>query len=281
MADMELIKKLREETSARISDCLAASKETSSYADAVDWLRKKNILISGHQGIPADEGLLGHYFDDNAFTVIELSANTDFATKNREFTELMEELLVVASINKVSTVDQLLSITEGHPAESIKEISGKLGENIVVKNLWRLEEKGCVFGYYFHHDRRQGAVVALEAPSEEGPSEMETREVGKDLAMHVVFAKPKYMSREHVPLGLVNREKAFIKERLLDDPKNSKKPPEILEKITIGQLNKFYAQDCLTDQSYYRPDVKKSVSEFMKSEHPGVVVNYFHHFQVG
>ena len=96
--------------------------------------------------------------------------------------------------------------------------------------------------------------------------------------MHIVFAKPDYLSREQVPQAAVDREKAIIESRLKDDPKNAKKPPEIIEKIITGQLGKFYAQSVLVDQGYYKEE-KKPVSQILKDL--GVKVTRFERFQVG
>jgi elongation factor Ts len=158
-------------------------------------------------------------------------------------------------------------------SEVVKELAGKIGENIAVQKVKRV---GGAFGYYFHHDAKQGAAVELEGVEGE-----EARELGKDLAMHVVFAKPKYLTREEVSQKEIDKEKAIITERLKTDPKNAKKPAEILDKIATGQINKFFGQICLMDQPYYRPEVKKTVAQVLREKKAGVKIKRFEHFLIG
>jgi len=130
------------------------------------------------------------------------------------------------------------------------------------------------FGFYIHFDNKQGAAIEME-----GASDALFQKIGKDLAMHIVFAKPLYLSRDQVPAAAVEKEKTIIMARLADDPKNSKKPPQIIEKIVTGQLGKFFAQTVLVDQGYYKEE-KKTVAEVLK-ELGDIKVKRFERFHVG
>src|SRR5438445_158609 len=76
--------------------------------------------------------------------------------------------------------------------------------------------------------------------------------IGKDIAMHIVFAKPSYLTRDEVPQELLKKEMDIAMEKLKSDPKNANKPANILEKIVAGQVNKFYSTLVLPDQDYYK-----------------------------
>ncbi|MFH0938097.1 MAG: elongation factor Ts, partial [Planctomycetota bacterium] len=104
------------------------------------------------------------------------------------------------------------------------------------------------------------------------------RAVGKDIAMHIVFAKPEYLIREQIPSALVEKESEIATEKLKGDPKNANKPPEIMQKIAIGQVNKFFSTLVLPDQPYYK-DGKKTVAQVLKESN--ATVKRFVRFQVG
>jgi len=290
MADVsaQLVAKLREKTGARMMDCKkalvesqaqAAGKDEAAWlAEAQNWLRKKS-LDKGHAMAEraAAEGRLGYKLaaDGKALTVVEVTANTDFVAKNEEFLKLLDDVAGLADANKVDGVEKLRALPLGGTpvAEVIKALAGKIGENIGLKRVVRVEGE---FGYYIHHDSKQAAVVELEGVSGE-----QARALGKDLAMHVVSAKPVpiCVRREEVPPEMVAKEKEILEERLKGDPKNAKKPPQILAKIIEGQLGKFYAERCLLDQPYYRDD-KKTVAQVLK-ENGSAAVKRFVRFQVG
>jgi elongation factor Ts len=131
--------------------------------------------------------------DGKTLTVVEMTANTDFVTKNEEFRKLLNDLAGLCEALKIDSVDVLLRqrMNGRSVSEVVQELAGKIGENIAVKQVARVEGE---FGYYVHHDGRQAAVVELSGATGE-----KAQALGKDLAMHVVFAKPKCVTREEVP----------------------------------------------------------------------------------
>lgn len=277
--DAKLIKQLREGTGARMKDCVEALKVSEGdYEGAIAHLRKKNLAAGAKAaGRSAEEGTIGYKVadDDSSLVVVQLSANTDFVVKNDEFQALLKNLLSVTETSGADSAEELLEkeLDGRKISEVVKELAGKIGENIAVQKVKRVEGS---FGFYFHHDAKQGAAVQLEGVAGE-----EARELGKDLAMHVVFAKPKYLTREEVSQEEIDKEKAIITERLKTDPKNAKKPAEILDKIASGQINKFFGQICLMDQPYYRPEVKKTVAQVLKEKSAEAKIKGFEHFLIG
>ena len=103
--------------------------------------------------------------------------------------------------------------------------------------------------------------------------------LGKDIAMHIVFAKPSCLTREEVPQDLIKKETEIATERLKSDPKNASKPPEILNKIVAGQINKFYSNLVLPDQPYYRENAK-TVAQVLK-DNDNATIKRFVRFEVG
>jgi len=271
----EMVKQLRFKSGARMMDCKQALAACDGDFDkALAWLKQKN-LDTGADAVnkPAAEGLLGVRDTGDALTIVEMTANTDFAANNPLFRDTLTAVVWAAHENKLDSVEKLnaYETATGSVAKRLQELSGQIGENIAVKRVVRAEG---VFGHYVHFDNKQGALVELD-----GVSGVMAEKIGKDIAMHIVFAKPLYLSRDQVPADAVEKEKQIILARLADDPKNSKKPPQIVDKIVTGQIGKFFAQSVLVDQGYYKEE-KKSVAEILK-ELGDIKVKRFERFHVG
>jgi len=268
---MEQLKKLRQMTGARMLDCQKALKECGGdFDEAMAWLRKKNLAAGEATSTrAAEEGLLGCKVADDGKSIgmVELSANTDFVTRNDQFRQLLDQLAGLCQSKKLESPDALLKQEiEGRAvSEIVKELAGTMGENITIKRAAYVEGD---FGYYVHFDQKQGAIVVVE-----GVDGDKAKELGKELAMHVVFAKPTCLTRDEVPAEDVQKEKQIIQDRLKEEPKHANKPPQILEKIAEGQLGKFYSAVCLVDQPYFR-ESKKKVSDVLK-ENGGAKIKRF------
>ena len=278
-----LVGKLREKSGARLMDCKKALTETQAefggkgdapWIEAAEsWLRKKNISTSEKMTEKgAQEGLLGHKVAGNAITVVEMTANTDFVAKNEEFRKLLASLVDLADANKVDSLEKLNALSlNGVPVpEAVKLLAGKIGENITVKRVVRIEGE---FGYYIHFDDKQGAIVEIGGATGE-----KAQAIGKDIAMHIVFAKPNCLTRDEVSPDLIKKETDIATERLKSDPKNANKPPEIMAKIVSGQVNKFYSTLVLPDQAYYKEGAK-TVAQVLKDQN--ATVKRFVRFEVG
>ena len=114
-----------------------------------------------------------------------------------------------------------MSLNGTSVSDTVKALAGKIGENIGIKRVVRYEGE---IGYYIHHDNKQGAIVELGGVSGE-----KAQALGKDISMHIVFAKlPVASPRDEVSADLVKKETDIVTEKLKTDPKNASKPPEIL-----------------------------------------------------
>ncbi len=280
----QIVGKLREKTGQRLMDCKKALGETSAdsgkgeaaWVDSAEaWLRK-NGLDKGSKMAEksATEGLLGHKSaaDGRTLTVVEMTASTDFSARNAEFGKLLNDLVELADANKIDSADALnaLKINGMLVSDVVKELAGKIGENIGIKRVVRYTGD---IGFYIHHDNKQGAVVELTGVTGEKAAAL-----GKDIAMHVVFAKPTCMTREEVPQEALKKEMDIQMEKLKTDPKNAGKPANILEKIVQGQVNKFYGTMVLPDQEYYK-DGSKTVSKVLAES--GATAKRYTRFEVG
>lgn len=280
----QLVGKLREKSGQRLMDCKKALTETISSApqgdaawiDAAEgWLRKKGLdKGSAMAEKSATEGLLGYKIahGGHAITVVEMSASTDFSAKNAEFVKLLNELVELADENTIDSHEKLNALSHKGMSvvDTVKTLAGKIGENIGLKRVVRFEG---AFGYYIHHDNKQGAVVELSGVTGEKAAAL-----GKDIAMHIVFAKPTCLTRAEVPQEALTKEMDIQMEKLKTDPKNTGKPAAILEKIVAGQVNKFYSTLVLPDQEYYK-DGSKTVAKVVAEQ--GATIVRFARFEVG
>lgn len=282
-----LVGKLRELTGERLMDCKKALADTAADAEKGEtaWveaaqahLRKKGLDKGSAMGSKAAaEGLLGskRAADGHAVTVVEVTANTDFVAKNEEFLTLLQKLVDLADQHKADSAEKLSALTlDGEPvADIVRALAGKIGENIGLKRVVRFEgEVGC----YIHFDNKQGALVELSGVTGEA-----AQKLGKEICMHIVAAKPPpvYLTRGEVSAEIIKKETDIITERLKSDPKNAAKPPQILEKIASGQLNKFYAEQVLLDQPYAM-DNSKSITQVL-AENGNAKIVRFARFHVG
>jgi len=201
-----------------------------------------------------------------------MSASTDFSAKNAEFVKLLGELVEIADAKKLDSVEALNAelINGTSVSDTVKTLAGKIGENIGVKRV--VHYSGDI-GFYIHHDNKQGAIVELN-----GVTGDKAAAVGKDISMHIVFAKPACLTREEVSKEALAKETAIVMDKLNTDPKNAGKPAAILEKIAAGQVNKFYSTLVLPDQEYYK-DGSKSVAKVLAES--GATVKRFTRFEVG
>jgi elongation factor Ts len=279
-----MVGKLREKTGQRLMDCKKALTETATegggnegkWIDAAEaWLRKKGLDKGGAMAEKsATEGLLGYKVTNGGrtITVVEMTASTDFSAKNTEFVKLLGELVELADAQKIDNAEKLSALQlHGHSvADTVKALAGKIGENIALKRVVRYDGE---IGFYIHHDYKQGAIVELSGVTGE-----KAAEIGKDISMHIVFAKPSVLTREEVSAEALKRETEIALDKLKTDPKNANKPAHILEKIVAGQVDKFYSTLVLPDQGYYK-EASRSVAQVLKDQ--GAKVTRFTRFEVG
>lgn len=251
--------------------------------DAVKWIRKRNLDKGVVQNKFAKEGRVAYKEDGAAITMVEMSANTDFVASTPLFRDTLNAVTWIAHDNKIGSVEELnaFQTATGTVEQRIKELAGQLGENITLTQLARYEGP-C--GYYLHNDNKQGAVVEIE-----GAADGLAQKLGKDIAMHIVFAKPKYLSRDQIPVQLVSAEQAWQTEMAtvtkiaggvaLSAPPVRPKSAEVIEKIVHGKMVNFYGKFALLDQPYYR-DQKQTVSQVLKALGE-VKIKRFTRFEVG
>jgi elongation factor Ts len=262
-----MVKDLREKTGAAMMDCKHALVEANGdFEKACEILRQKGINVANKKSsrVAMDGLVAGLISEDNqAAVLLEVNCETDFVARNEEFVSLTKRLCETALQIKAATVEDFLKakVTDTTVENIIAQAIGKTGENIIVRRLTylNLNKKPGFYGLYIHSQGGKiGALVQFETSGPVGDNAL-----GREIAMHVVFAKPQYLGREDVPINVVENEKRIEsgKADLAD------KKPEIREKIIAGRVEKIFGERCLMEQPFVRDQsisVEKHIQEQSK-----------------
>ncbi len=250
----QMVKELREKTSAGMLDCKKALAATDGDMEqAVTWLREKGIAKAvKKESAVAAEGLCSYRISGNKCVVFELNSQTDFVAQNEKFLNLLDKVgEIIANSNATNTEEALALLVDGKDLNTIiLEASGVIGEKITLRRVSVIEKSSDqVFGAYKH---MKGRIVSVAILS--GNDDI----VAKDIAMHVAALSPKYVSREDVPADYIAKEREIILAAALNENAASPKPkPEniIAEKIVPGRLDKSLKETCLLSQPFVKnPD---------------------------
>ncbi len=240
---------LRQMTGAGILDCRNALEEAGGDLEkAAQILREKGQAGAAKRSDrEATEGAVAVARSDNAAAVVELRCETDFVAKAPEFVALADELAGLVAAKGEDATSEL--------NDEIDRLRATLKENISVGEVRRLvAESGQVLDTYLH--RQAGRGVNAVAVVLEGGSE----ELAHDIAVHIAFAKPAYLSRDEVPEADVAAERATLE----TISRNEGKPEAALDKIVEGRMTGWFKERVLLDQSYAR-DEKQTIAGLLGS----------------
>ena len=272
------VKNLREKTGCGMMDCKKALTETNGDFDkAMDFLREKGLATAEKKaGRIASEGMVDILVDGNVAAMVEVNSETDFVAKNAEFQELVKNIAKQVIATNPADVDALLaSKFVDNDSVTIKDMLtekiAKIGENMNLRRFARFE--GNVVDY-IHMGGRIGVMVKVEGDV----SDPEAREAARDAAMQIAAMNPAYLDKSTVPAEDIEHEKHIILAQMKEDPKNAGKPENILEKMLMGKINKFYEQNCLNQQEFVK-DSSFKVEKYLASK--GVKIVDFVRFEKG
>jgi len=261
-----MVKDLREKTGAAMMDCKHALVEANGdFEKACEILRQKGINVANKKSsrVAMDGLVAGLISDDNQSAILlEVNCETDFVARNEEFVSLTKHLCETALQVKPDSVENFLKAKAGDTTVEhiISQAIAKTGENILIRRLtfMNLNNKPGFYGLYIHS---QGGKIGALVQFETSAPVSDNATLGREVAMHVVFAKPQYLSRHDVPANVVENEKRIEsgKADLAD------KKPEIKEKIIAGRVEKIFGERCLMDQPFVR-DQAISVEKHMQEQ---------------
>ena len=250
------VKKLREMTNVGMMDCKKALQATDGDMDAaIDWLREKGLAKAAKKaGRIAAEGVALATVIDGVGVVIEVNAETDFASKTEAFQDLVKNLAVVVAKENPADVEALKACKYPESNLTVTEIMQEkvmsIGENMQIRRFARFNENTSVA--YVHAGGSHGVLVNLAVEGD-----IDATEVGKNVAMQIAAMGAKYWDKSMVPQADVDKEMAVQISIMDNDPKMANKPAQVKEKIAAGKLAAFFKDCCLLQQEFVRGDLFK------------------------
>ena len=280
---LQKVKQLREITEVGFKDCKNAIDETNGDIEkSVELLRKKGIAkASKRMTRVAAEGLISIYEQDNKFSMIEINSETDFVARNNQFINFAEEISQLALINFGKMEDILNSkmANKKNVKDSLVNLIFKIGEKITLRrSAFVGKDKSTNFSYIHSSIKKNVGKLGVLLSINTTKPKNEILTFGKQMAMQIAASSPLAIDQENLDQNILQKEKEIITEEL----KNSGKNTKIVEKIAIGKLNKFIADNTLLNQEWIM-DPKKKVRDILKevAGKDKIEIKKFVRFKVG
>ena len=252
------VKKLREMTNVGMMDCKKALSENDGDMDkAIEWLREKGLAKAAKKSSRiAAEGMAYATVENGVGVVVEVNAETDFASKTPLFVDFVKDIAKVVAADAPADIEALKNCkypgSELTVGEMIPEKVMVIGENIQIRRFARFPENFSVA--YVHAGGKIGVLVNLEVSGG-----IDVSEIGKDVAMQIAAASPLAVSAEGLNPEVVEHEREVYRQKAREEGK----PEQIIEKIAEGAVKKFCKDVCLLDQLYIRDD-KMTIGDLIK-----------------
>lgn len=278
------VQNLRERTGCGMMDCKKALTAANGDPEkAIEFLREKGLAAAAKKaGRIAAEGLVMTLVDNEkkAGVMIEVNAETDFVAKNEKFSSFVETCAKTVLENNPTDVEALLECkaagSDFTVVELLREKILTIGENMKIRRFVRMD--GELFSYV-HGGGRIGVLVKFEAdPTIAGTEKFQ--EYAKDIAMQIAASNPSFVSKDNVPFEDLEKEKEIFRVQAL----NEGKPENIVEKMVMGRINKYYKEVCLVEQPYIKdPDISvtKYTEQVSKELGGKIVIADFARFEKG
>jgi elongation factor Ts len=268
------VKELREQTGVGMMDCKKALVEAEGDFDkAIELLRLRGQKMSEKRADrDAKEGVvIALVSDDNKRgVVVRLSCETDFVSKNEDFIQLTKDITAAALSHFPASTEELLTkpMNGSTIGTILTEQVARIGEKIEIADYQTMEAP--LVTSYIHMGNKAGVLVGLNLADEKYV------EAGRDAAMQVAAMKPVALDKDDVPQDIIAKEIEIGKEIA----RNEGKAEDMLEKIAIGKLNKFFKDNTLLNQIFVK-DGKISVAEYLKTKNPELTAIGFKHVKLG
>jgi len=263
-----MVKELRERTGAGMMECKKALVETDGDLDAAaEVLRKSGQAKADKKSSRvAADGRIVIAANGKTAVIVEVNSETDFVAKDENFVAFAEAVAAVALSSGTTDVETLSGekLADGRGVEEARTaLIAKVGENIAVRRVESISANDVLASY--SHGARIGTVVALDGGN---------AELARDIAMHIAAINPQYIDEAGVPTDTLERERRILTEQARD----SGKPPEIVEKMVTGRVNKFLKEITLLGQPFVKDD-EVTVGKLLGGEN--ATVTGFVRFEVG
>ncbi len=274
-------------TGVGMMDCKKALTESDGDMDkAIDWLREKGLAAAQKKaGRIAAEGMAYAETFGDIGVVVEVNAETDFVAQNDKFVDFVKNVAKAVADNAPADVEALMDSTYPGSSKAVREVQQEMvlviGENITIRRFERYTTGLSV--PYVHFGGKIGVMVNMDVSAglETNPAVIE---MGKDIAMQIAAMRPTYLDKSNVDADVMEKEKEILTAQAKEDPKNEGKPDNIIEKMVMGRVNKYYKENCLLQQAFVKDDkidVAKHVANVAKEAGGTITLKAFTRFEKG
>jgi len=287
MITASAVQELRKITNAGMMACKKALTETEGDLDAaVKLLREKGIVKSaGRSDRETSEGLVSAHVSDcgKSGLLAEVNCETDFVAKNEGFGAFVTDIIKTISESDASDAEAAAAVpyADGTVQDSLGAKFTELGEVIKIKDVTRynLEGSGSIASY-IHMGGKVGVLLELGAEKEESASTDAFQELSRDICLHIAALNPAGLTRDDLDASTIEEENEINRKQLEAEGK----PAEIIDKILIGKINKFFSESCLIDQAFVKDDkvsVKQQIAAVGKEIGDTLTIRRFARFNIG
>ena len=257
-----MVKELRERTGLGMMECKKALVEADGNLElAIENLRKSSGMKAAKKaGRVAADGVVRVAVNGSQGTLLEVNSETDFVARDDNFSAFADKVIAKASLAASTDVGTLM---EGELEDARSALVQKIGENITVRRIEKIS--ASVVGVYVHSNEKIGVMIGLDGGS---------KELAKDIAMHVAASNPMVVNPNDVDPAVIEKEKEIFSAQA----ENSGKPAEIIEKMVGGRIRKFLAEISLVEQPFVK-DPDQTVGQLVEAA--GARVTGMVRFEVG
>ena len=264
------VSKLRKMTGAGMMDCKKALQEANGDFDkATQIIRKKGQAVASKRADrEASEGIVlakaSH--DRTKGFMIVLNCETDFVAKNDNFVKFAESILDLSLENQPANLDELKSLTLGGKtvSDAVTEQIGIIGEKLDLSFYDMIDSTQVTA--YIHPGNKLASMIGLNKI-------VSDEQIGKDVAMQVAAMSPVAVDKDDISQEVQDREIEIGKEQA----RREGKPEQILEKIAMGKLNKFFKEYTLLNQDFVK-EHKKTIKQYLQEKDKDLTVTGFVRF---
>lgn len=261
MITAQMVKELRDRTGAGMMD----SKKALQAADgdmekAIEILREKGLAQQAKKaGRIASEGVIATYVSEDMKSagMVEFNCETDFVSAGEEFIKTAESFAKVAAESDATSVEELKNEKVGEFTidQVVAELIAKIGENMNVRRFEKFVSEDGLIASYTHMNGKIGVLVQVKSDNVND----DVKKVARDVAMHVAATNPLFLSKDQVDAETLEKEKEIYRVQAL----NEGKPANIVEKMVMGRISKYYKEVCLLEQPFVKnPD--QTVTQYVK-----------------
>lgn len=277
------VKELRDKTGAGMMDCKKALAEADgNFEKAIEILRKKGASVAAKRAErTASEGIVitRIYNSAKSAVIVEVNCETDFVAKSDDFISFANFITDLVVEQKPADIETLMgSSKDGKSvADELNALIGKIGEKIEVSRFSLENTDNGIIVDYVHHGSKLGVLIQGDNVPAAAADEFQV--ILKDIAMQIAAMRPLSIYREELDKSVIDKEIDIYKEIA----RKEGKPENILEKIALGKLNKFYEENCLFEQAFVKDNTKKIstlIDEFNKKHSSAAKLIKFKRFHL-